>query len=255
MTDDGSDDSPLYGRRTATTVLVAVVTALVVSAAVPASAAPANATTQATAQPSLVVQLQEDGSARVAVTLTYDLETDDEQAAFGTLRNDSDARTDARDRFRSRMASVAGDASDATGRDMSVTDAAIDLAVSDDGSVGVVELSVTWTNLAATRDGSLVVTEPFASGFEPDRRFTVRGPDGYGLASASPSDDDTAANAATWSAGADLSGFETTFEPTSGGSDGAAGGDGSGGVGAPGFGVGLALVALAAAALALARRR
>lgn len=250
---DGSQDR--ISHRKISTAFVAVTVALVlVAAAVPATATAESTSTQSSVQPSFVVQLQDDGDARVTLTLTYDLDTDDERDAFRTLRNDSDVRTDARERFASRMAAVASDASNITGRDMSVSDATIDLATSDDGSVGVVELSVAWSSLAATEDGALVVTEPFASGFEPDREFTVRGPDGHELASASPSADDAAANAATWSAGSDLSGAEVVFEPASDGDDGSAGDDGSS-LGAPGFGAGLALLALAAAALALARRR
>lgn len=231
------------------------------------AATPAAAAAQSSAEPSLVVDLQDGGDAVVALTLTYDLETDDERAAFRTLQNDSEARADARERFRSRMAAVASDAGNATGREMSVTDAAVDVAVSDDGQVGVVELSVTWTDLAAVEGDRLVVTEPFASGFEPDRPFSVRGPDGHRLAGATPAPADDGANAATWEAGTDLAGFEATFAPAdeggtptasdgdgTAGEDGGDGGDG-GGVGPPGFGAGVALLALLAAAVALARRR
>lgn len=220
---------------------MAVAALLIAAAVAPMGAA------QQDASPSFVVALAEDGSARITLTMTHDLESDEERAAFRSLENDSATRADARDRFRSRMASVASDASNVTGREMSVSDPAIDLRTADGGSVGVVELAVSWSNLAAQRDGALVVTEPFASGFEPDRRFTVRGPDGHELASASPSAENTDANVATWRAGADLSGFEAVFAPTEGG-------DGSG-IGAPGFGPATALVALAGAALGLARRR
>lgn len=246
------------GRRATVGVAAVVALAVLGAASVPAAA-------QTAAEASFDVQLRDDGSARVAVTMTFDLDTDDERAAFRTLQNDSDARATTRDRFERRMASVASAASDATGRDMTVDDAAIDLATSDDGSVGVVELSVAWTNLAATTDdGRLVVTEPFASDFTTDRPFTLRGPPGYRLASAAPSPAGTADGAATWSARSDLSGFEVVFEPTGDGGtettavDGTPADDetpaGDGGFDVPGFGVGAALVALLAG-LALVRRR
>lgn len=237
-------------NTTPQTVARALAAVLVITAMIVAAGG-AVATTQASKNPSFVVDLAADGSAEITLTLTKDLETDDERAAFQTLQNDSETRADARERFASRMAGVASNADNGTSRDMAVSDATIDLSVSDDGSVGVVELGVTWTNLAASEDGTLVVTEPFASGFEPDRAFTVRGPDGYELSSASPSPGDEGSNAATWSAGSNLSGFEVVFEPTSAGDA-----DSSGlGLGAPGFGIVAALAAFAALAALVAAGR
>lgn len=230
------------------TVLSLVV--LVVAAAAPAAA-------DGSSEPAYVIQLEENGDARVTVTMTFDLETDDERDAFRTLENDADARNDARDRFAERLSSVAADASEATGRDMTVQDASIDVSTDDDGNVGLVTLSVAWTNLAAQQDGRLVVTEPFASGFESDRPFTVRGPDGHRLDGASPSPDDEETNAATWDAGADLSGFEATFAPAedSGTSVTNTGDDrGNTDVDVPGFGLVAMLVALVGVA-ALATRQ
>lgn len=230
------------------TVLVAVL--LVAAAAVAPVAAHEGHETGS----SFVVDLNRDGSARVTLALTYDLETDDERTAFRTLQNDSEARADARERFRTRIASVAADASEATGRDMRVSDPAIDLSVTDNGSVGVAELSVTWTALAATNDGELVVTEPFASGFEPQGEFTLRGPDGYTLESATPSPDGRMGNALTWESGTDLSGFTVTFVST-GGDGSSDDGDILGGVSAPGFGPVVALAALLGVSLLWTRRR
>lgn len=233
------------------TVLVAV---LLVAAAAVATVAPVAAHEGHEVGSSFVVDLNRDGSARVTLALAYDLETDDERTAFRTLENDSEARADARERFRERMASVAAAASEATGRDMQVSDPAIDLSVTDNGSVGVAELSVTWTALAATGDGEVVVTEPFASGFEPEGEFRLQGPDGYTVERATPSPDGRMGNALTWQSGTDLSGFTVTFVSTGG--DGSSGeGDILGGVSAPGFGPVAALAALVGAALLWTRRR
>lgn len=222
---------------------------LVLTTALGVAVGPVTAADQQT-EPAFVVQLQADGSAEVTLTLTYDLENSDQRDAFRTLQNDSDARTALRDRFASRMATVARDASNATGREMSVRDGSVELAVHDD--VGVVRLSVTWTNLAAVSDdGRFVVTEPFASGFQPDRKLTVRGPDGYHLVRAAPSADASEANVATWAAGSNLSGFEAAFQSSADGDD-ANGGSGASGAG---FGVVSALVALTTLALFLGRRR
>lgn len=232
--------SNIRSRVAVVLVAVAVVLSVVVAPAT------ADASTAEETTPSLVVDLHEDGSATVTLVQTYDLETDDERAAFESLQDDEGAREEAKTRFADRMSDVAADAAEATGREMSVSDPSIDLRTTD--GVGVVELSVTWSNLAADQDGRLVVTEPFASGFEPDRQFAVVGPDGYELDGATPAPDESGETSATWGAGTDLRGFEVAFAPAG---DGGTGTEADEGI--PGFGVPAALVALAAIAL-LARR-
>lgn len=108
---------------------------------VPATAAE-DRTADAT-DPSFVVALESNGDAAVTVTTTYDLADADERAAFGSLRNDTAARKDAADRFESRLESVAADAADRVERSMTVSDAGVDLAVTDDGDTGVVRLRIT----------------------------------------------------------------------------------------------------------------
>lgn len=213
------------------------------------------------AEPSLVVELHEDGSADVVLTLTYDLNSDDERDAFRTLENDSDTRTQVRDRFADRMASVAASAENATGREMRVSDATIDVYTTEGGETGVVELGVRWHGLAAVEGDRLVVTQPFASGFETDRRVAFVPPEGYELAEATP-EPATDGRRATWSPGTDLEGFEATFAPsddaeeTSSGATTAGSGseDSSASNGVAGFGLPLGVVSLVAAVL-LARFR
>jgi PGF-CTERM protein len=150
---------------------------------------------------------------------------------------------------------------------MNVTDAAIELEETDDSRFGVVNLSVTYVGLAAVEDGTLTVTDPFASGFEPDRQFVVTAPDGYTVDSATPAADTGAEARVVYDAGTDLSGFELVVEeaatptgtPTDteaedgGDSDETPGGTTTGGQ--PGFGAAAAIVALAGAALLSLRRR
>lgn len=192
----------MYEKTAASLVLIGLV---LVGAVAPVAGA-----TQETSQESFAVDLATDGSATVTVTTTFDLTDDNESDAFAELRDDDAARERFRTRFRDRMAGVAGDAENATGREMSVTDASI--AFRTEGDTGVVEQSVTWTGLAAVDGDGLVVTEPFASGFEPDRQFRVVAPDGYDLA-ASPAPDATGDGSATWNAGTSLDGFEATASP------------------------------------------
>lgn len=210
-----------------------------------ATAAPAAA---ADHDEQFLVELDAEGNADVAVTYTYDLETGSERAAFEELESNETARQELTSRFRNRMQTVADRAGNETGRLMTVTDASVDIESSD--GVGIVTLSVAWENLAAVEDDRLTVAEPFASGFEPNRAFTVTAPDGYELDSASPSPDASGDESVTWNAGTSLDGFEVvaaSAEESDTASEGASNGDGAG------FGVAAAAAALVATAIA--RRR
>lgn len=225
---------------------------------------------QAATGPGLVADLDEDGDATLTLVATYDLDDDQEREAFETLREDEESRQAMADRFAERMATVADEASASTGRELTVSDASADLSVEDD--TGVARFEVTVSNLAAADGDRLVVSEPFASGAALDRPLTVLAPEGYEVVGATPEPDEVEGGAATWSADADLDGFEATFAPADeetaadggeeSGDDGAdaetddGGGDGTGddddaaADSVPGFGVGAALVALG---IALAR--
>lgn len=199
-----------------------------------------------------VVDLDAEGDATVTLHLTYDLSDDDERAAFEDLRGDEEAQTDIRERFESRLADVADDAAAETGREMSISDGSVDLSTTDD-DVGVVELSARWHGLAAVDGDSVTATEPFASGFVPDQRFVLVGPDGYAVESATPEPAEADDGALVWSAGTELEGFEVTFADDDKTADGETADET--GDGAPGFGVAVALVAVLAAALLAVRRQ
>jgi DNA-binding MarR family transcriptional regulator len=92
-------------------------------------------------------------------------------------------------------------------------DASIDLQRSADNETGVVTLSVTWDGLAAVEGDTLVVTEPFASGFTPDRTFVLTAPEGYSIATVTPQADTSDEGRATWEPNTDLSGFTVELEP------------------------------------------
>ncbi len=214
--------------------------------------------------PAFVVALAEDGSAAVTVTYTFDLSDDARQAAFEELRDNETAAAAVEERFGRQLGAVASDAGNATGREMSIT--GVDVAFATDGETGVVRLTATWDGLAATEGDGLTVTEPFASGFEPDRTFVVTVPEGYAVDSVSPEPDRRESGQLAWDAGSDLSGFELTAteDASTDGSDGESGdsGDGSsadgtasaGGSG-PGFGPVVAVLAVLAVAGLATRRR
>ncbi|WP_254768697.1 DUF7345 domain-containing protein [Salinilacihabitans rarus] len=232
-------------RRTARTwgIVALVLLAAVATPAAAQTGTQAQLTTDTT-EPAFVVALHEDGSADVTVTMTYDLT--DENAAFESLRNNSTVQQNAAETFAERLRSVAANASEATGREMSVSDPSISLSTADGGSVGVITLQVRWHGLAAVDGDTLHVSEPFASGFTPERPFTLVEPDGYELTDATPEPADTTADGATWAAGTSLEGFSATFEPSTAST--------SGGDALPGFGPVAGLVAVSAGAALLARR-
>lgn len=197
---------------------------------------------QAADEPAFIVAVNADGSAELTVRLTFDLTTDEEQQAFETLQDDDQARQNAMDRFLDRIRAVASDAENATGREMRVTDASIDLRQTSDGETGIVTLGASWSGLAAVEGDTLIITEPFASGFSPERPFVLRAPDGYEIASASPSPDDRSQTSLTWAAGTELAGLSVEFVPTE--TPTPAGDDGAATDGQPGFGVLVALLGI-----------
>ncbi len=218
-------------------VAISLVALVGIGAVTPA----AGATTAESPERSFVVDLHEEGSATVTMTATFDLASENESDAFEQLRNDQQARERLRDRFRDRMQGVAASAANATGREMSISDATVDLRTV--GSTGVVELSVSWDGLAAVEGDALVLTEPFASGFTPDREFRLSAPDGYAVTSMAPAADSSGGGTATWKAGSSLEGFSVTVEPVDTGEPGttaATGTETSSGDG-PGFTAGLAV--------------
>lgn len=231
--------TPPDHRRTLT-ALVVVLVALATAVAPVAG--------QDDAEPAFVVEVHADGSAAVSVRSTFDLTTEAEREAFQSLVDDERVQQDAAGRFLDRLRPVASGAANATGREMAVTDATVDLRRTADGETGVVTLSVTWAGLAAVEGDRLVVTEPFASGFAPDRPFVLRAPDGYEVTSAAPEPAATARAEATWTAGADLSGFAVEMQPTA--TDDAARSGGQ-----PGFGVTTAVLAGIVGVLTAAARR
>lgn len=195
-------------KRTWSTLFLALLFGLVVIAAVAQPISAQNAT-----EPAFIVAVNEAGSAEVSVRSSFDLETESERQAFLGLLDDDQAQENAKARFLDRMNAVADDAENATGRDMQVTDPTIELSVTDDNETGVITLSATWSGLAAVEGDTLVITEPFASGFTTERQFILRAPHGYMISSASPEPVSTTSGSATWDPGTELAGFSVTLQP------------------------------------------
>lgn len=175
-------------------IVVVVLAVAVLSAVVVADE------TQST-EPAFVVELAESGDATVTLRVTFDLTTD-QGSVFRTLEDDASNRTEL---YRQRLASVASETENATGREMSVTDPQSQTYT--DGETGVLELSVRWNGLAATTADGVRLQQPFASGFTPPRRFVVTAPDGHEITTVSPDPATAGDGRVEWTTGTDLTGF------------------------------------------------
>ncbi|AGN00306.1 hypothetical protein L593_01775 [Salinarchaeum sp. Harcht-Bsk1] len=161
------------------------------------------------------VDLQADGDAIVTTVYTYDLEDDAQQQSFANLE---DERENLSTRYEARLWGVAESVSNETGREMAIQD--VEATFDRRDGVGVVRLSATWTNLAAIDGDELVLSAPFDDGFDSGRPLVVRAPEGEEIVDTSVTPTEQADGQATWSAEADLSGFEVTMTTSGGGGDG-----------------------------------
>lgn len=162
-------------------------------------------------EPGFVVDVQADGDARMHVTYTYNLTDEERKQAFSDLQDSERSREYFRDEFESRLSAVAANASERVDRTMSVSNATIQLETIDD--TGVVTVSISWHNLAGHDGDDLVVTEPFTSGFFPDRPFYVVLPANYTVSSVTPGPATSTDESLQWDAGTDLTGFELVLSP------------------------------------------
>lgn len=192
-------------RQSQLLVLGLAVSLLVVGIA-PVGAAPDDPV--ADDRSAFVVELTPEGDATVSLTLTYDLDDDTDEAAFDRLRDDPATVVE---RFDERLSRIADRTATETDREMSVSNVRAD--VTTDEATGVVELSASWSNLAAVDGDRLTVSEPFASEFRPDRPFVLVAPDGYVVSDTAVSTDGEGTAVVEWDGGTDLSGFSATVSP------------------------------------------
>lgn len=189
--------------------MVALAVTIAVLAATGGSAVAAASSTQAVenpAEPAFIVDLQPDGDATVTVVVTYDLADDADTQAFEQLRADPSNLTG---EFEQRLSRITARTGSDTGREMSISDVSANVETKD--GVGVISISVEWSNLAAVDGDQLTLSEPFASEFQPDRQFVVTAPEGYQLSATTHEPAHRTDGTAQWTSGTDLSGFSTTF--------------------------------------------
>lgn len=160
------------------------------------------------------VRLDESGDATVTHRVTFDRTNETQERTFQELLTNETAKQEYADRYEVETVARAANASEATGREMSIERVSVVVAEADD--VGVVTVTVSWAGLAAVEDDRLVVTEPFASGYHPGTPVTVTAPREYEVTTATPEPTERTASAATWGANARLAGFEFVAEPADG---------------------------------------
>ena len=133
------------------------------------------------------IQLRANGDAKWTITDTYALEDENDTRAFEDLATEYvDGETDPGWLASFRQASAA--ASEATGREMNVTDVRRDYVVS--GDTGTLVLEFTWTNFATVGGDRLVVGDAFNTtdgtwlgSLTAEQRLVISPPDGYGVRS------------------------------------------------------------------------
>lgn len=201
------------------------------------------ATAQESSGERVIVDVEADGDATVTTVYVYDLTDDGDRQSFSALEDDREnlSRT-----YAQRLRAVADGVADETGREMAIEDP--NASIDHRGDVGVVRLSVTWTNLAAIEGDRLVLAAPFDDGFDSDRPLVVRAPDGEEITDTAVEPTDRSDGQATWSTERDLAGFQATMT----GAD--AGGGGGGDALAPSLAVPI-LGLLAGGVLLAAHRR
>lgn len=187
--------------------------------------------------PALVVDVADTGNVDLTIVMAYDLANESDREAFEILQTDEEALADLESRFADRMDGIATATSTRVDRDVVATEERVELETSDD--TGIVRLSVTMENLAAVQNDTIVLTEPFASGFATDRPVVVHAPAGYDVADASPTPTDQTDGTLTWESNTAFDGFELVLESA----------DRATGIQTPGFGLSVALASLAGAAL------
>lgn len=191
----------------------------------------------------VVVGLDESGDATLMLTVTFGLTDSEERTDFEEFRADQQRQEALLDRYESRLTVVSEAVNAETNREMRVVDPRLDSRATDDGSVGVVAVTVTWENLAAIDGDRLRLTSPFDDGFASDRTVVVEAPDEYRTVEATP-EPAVSDHTATWDADRVLDGFVLTAAPA----------DGAGDTDATSPGFGLLLPVVAALALAILRR-
>ncbi|AUX10879.1 hypothetical protein AArcSl_3274 [Halalkaliarchaeum desulfuricum] len=159
----------------------------------------------------LEADIDENGDAVWTVEYRFLLADEESETAFEELETEiAENETPYVDRFGERMESTVATAEESTGREMSVSDVAVDtyrqtLA----REYGVVVYSFTWGGFAAVEDDTILAGDAISGLFlDGDSRFVLAWPDGYEATEVSPEPTRSTPTSATWDGPFDFSSDE-----------------------------------------------
>ncbi|MFP4625402.1 MAG: DUF7345 domain-containing protein [Natronomonas sp.] len=166
----------------------------------------------------LSIDIEADGDAVWEIEYRTRLETDTDEQAFDELAADVEANSsDYESQFRDRMVTTADAAESATGREMDISDVTVKAERRElPQEYGVVTYHFRWRNFAAVDDERLRVGDAIDGMFlDEDTVLRISWPDGYELAAASPSPDETRDGSVIWSGPEEFGSGEprVTLEP------------------------------------------
>ncbi|RAW44703.1 hypothetical protein DQW50_13215 [Halorubrum sp. 48-1-W] len=159
----------------------------------------------------ITADVDADGDAIWTIEYRVRLSTDDEEQAFEEFRTDLEADPGAyTDRFRGRMETTVGEASNATGREMSVSNVSVTAERREiPQEYGVVTYRFRWGGFATVEDGRIAVGDAIDGMFLDEQSSLILSwPDSHELASASPDPAETREGSVVWVGPVDFAGGE-----------------------------------------------
>jgi hypothetical protein len=125
----------------------------------------------------LGIELEADGNATAYYVDAYDLEVDEQRAAYESYAENESRRAAFREAAMTELRAAAENGSEAGGWEMRVHNASVRTYEQD--GYGRVEVRADWERLAYADRRRVIVAQPFRAGYEPDRRVAIHGPDDY----------------------------------------------------------------------------
>lgn len=159
----------------------------------------------------LGIELEPDGNATVYHIDSYNLSNESHQEQFAAFEDNETRRQQRLDEIVAAFEDAAAGGRERSERDMRIEDPQIETYERD--GYGRVAVSVRWRNLAFADEERVVVSEPFAGGYEPDlNRVAIHGPPGYRRGTTQPEPARARANSSLWNPKtSDFSQFNTEF--------------------------------------------
>lgn len=175
------------------------------------------------------LELAADGDAAVYWVVSLDLDDEEQREVYESVAANETRQEAFREDAVADLEAAAANASAATDREMRIRNATVETY--ERGGYGRVQVRAVWENLAWADDERVVVTEPFAGGYEPSfDRVAIHGPEGYVRGALEPDPVRAQRNSGLWNPGtSDFSTFHAEFVAEGAEDGGEAGGNGDNG--------------------------